>query len=594
MKDIIKKAIIVGSAPISRNLRSVDLDGYHKIAINKSWRIRRDFDSHVYLRSLSEEDMPPLASGLESIGVREFTPNLNSAGGLYLTSGSVAMIAGYWSVASLGLGMLSYYGCDLVFSGNPDERTHYYGTGDQGPLVGNFEYNLRQHERSIRLLCWGLMHRVVITNSSALEGSLLAFPKMPLHIDNAALIYDILSSKEVLRLIRKASNIWTFEYQTRTPAFNDRQKIFEKDPDALAAMNQMMDEWLALESFLQDYVDRVAELTSAADKGAGAGRATSPAQYLERQNAPFDLVVYVGAVSGASSVIQNHLDSGNIDDETCKVVPRRELKNFYSKLAGLLAEQTSKDSVSQWRNVQIVKNFSKRLFDGLDIQSGQRVLISEESALGNSAQCGFSGKLFPSPNKVLSNFAANLPSEPSEIHVSISRYTEFFAWAYLDFLKSTRSTKYISPDLMVAKVMAHLPSWGSTLDSVAQCFPSSEIHVWCMDDLQSATPGLLKALIAGSDKAGLHLPDVSSLTTGPQHKAQFDQFMADVQQSGLDVALENWCDIRTASPTVVRTFDPWSSDQKKHLDQLYARDLDLISKDTRFMVRHSITKGRTQ
>jgi len=594
MKDKIKKAIIVGSAPVSLNLRAVDLDGYHKIAINKSWRIRRDFDSHIYLRSLSEEDMPPLASGLESISVREFTPKLNSAGGLYLTSGSVAMIAGYWSVATLGLGMLSYHGCDLVFSESHDTGTHYYGTGDQGPLVGNFEYNLRQRERSIRLLCWGLMHRVVITNSSALEGSLLAFPKMPLHIKHAAIIEDILSSKEVQRLIRKASNIWAFEYQTRTPAFSDRQRIFEKDLDALAAMNQMMDKWLTLEPFLKDYLDCVEKLTVAAEKATCAGRATTPAQYLARQDAPFDLVVHIGAVSSVSSVIQAHLDSGDIDDEICKVVPRRGLKNFYSKLAGLLAEKTSKDSASQRRNVQIIKNFSKRLFDGLDIQPGQRVLISEESALGNSAQCGFSGKLFPNPNKVLSNFAANLPHEPSEIHVSISCYTDFFAWAYLDFLKSTRSMKYISFDLMVAKVMAHLPSWTSTLDSVAQCFPSSEIHVWCMDDLQSATSGLLNALIAGSGKAALHLPDVSSLTTGPQHQAQLDQFRADIQHSGLDMALENWRDIRTVSPTVGRIFDPWSPAQKKHLDQLYARDLGLVSNDTRFIVRHSIKKGHAQ
>lgn len=591
-KNLTKKAIIVGSAPVSRNLIDEDLGKYHKIAINKSWRVRRDFDSHVYLRSLLEEDMPPLASGLEPISVGKFTPKLNNAGGLYLTSGSVAMVAGYWAVASLGLSQLSYYGCDLVFSGNPDEATHYYGTGDKGPLVGNFEYNLRQRERSIRLLCWGLMHRVVITNSSALEGSLLAFPKMPLHVHNAALVADILSSKETLRLLRKASNIWAFEYQTRTAAFNDLQRVFEKDPVALAAMNQMMDEWLGLEPFVQEYVDRVEKLTVAADEVLGAGRATSPAEHLDRQSSAFDLVVHIGAVSGASSVIQDYLDDGYIDDESCQVVPRKDVKNFYSKLTALLAEQTSKNSASQQRNVQIIKNFSKRLFDGLDIQPNQRVLISEDSALGNNAQCAFTGKLFRTPNKVLSNFAANLPVEPSEVHVSISRYTDFFAWAYLDFLKSARSAKYIPTDLMAAKVMAHLPSWISTLDGVALCFPSSKIYVWCMDDLQSAAPELLTTLVNGDAGDQLQGPDFSSLTAAPPHQTQFDQFVYDTRQLGLEVALENWHEIRTASSTDGSIFDPWSPEQKKHLDRLYTDDLEIISNDSRFTVRRSVEKGQ--
>ena len=593
MDGKIRKAIIIGSAPISRKIGDVNLDGYHKIAINKSWRIRRDFDTHVYLSSLSDDDMPPLASGLNPIGVSKFTPYLNSAGGLYLTSGSVAMISGYWSIANLGLSLLSYYACDLVFPENPDEQTHFYGSGDQGPLLGNFQYNLRQKERSIRLLCWGLMHRVVIANSSALDGSILAFPQMHLHVDSAALIDDILSSKETLRLLRKASNIWAFEYQTRTPEFRRPQRIFEKDPEALGAMNRIMDEWLALEPFVLDYANRVTDLTIAADEVIGAGRGTTPTQYLERKNSPFNLVVHIGSLNGASSILQEYLDTSDIDDAICKIVSKRDLKNYYSKLAALLAKDSSRNSASQRRNIQITQNFAKRLFDRLDIQAGERVLISEGSALGNPAQCAFTGKLFHSSNNVLSNFAANLPVEPSEVHVTISRYSDFFAWAYLEFLNSTRSAKYISPDLMVAKVMANLPSWVSALEGVALCFPSSRITVWCVNDLAVAAPELLAALVTGAPEAELDAPNFSTVSARPTHQAQIDQFMSIINQSGLEVALESWGDICATPSEDITIFNPWTPNQKRHLDLLYDKDLETISSDRRFVLRGCVEKGQT-
>ena len=61
------KALILGSAPNSMALGSEGLENYHKIAINKSWRLRRDFDTHVFLRSLTEGERTTTSIGMRRV-----------------------------------------------------------------------------------------------------------------------------------------------------------------------------------------------------------------------------------------------------------------------------------------------------------------------------------------------------------------------------------------------------------------------------------------------------------------------------------------------------------------------------------------------
>ena len=258
-----RKAIVVGSAPISEALAHENLDNYKKICINKSWRLRDDFDVHVYLNSLKKKDRPSDRNGMASIDVDKFSPILNNAGGLFLTSGSVAMIAGYWAASRTASRFVSFYGCDLVFDGQGhDGRTHYYGTGDTGPLVGNFQYNLRQEERSIRLFCCGLLHRIVFTNSSAQLGTKLCFPHLPLHKESQPLFKKISLSSEFADVLTHAGAAFGFEARNRTSSFYKRQRLFEEDPKAIDAMNSILDNWAKLKRPIDAFSKRLADLAA--------------------------------------------------------------------------------------------------------------------------------------------------------------------------------------------------------------------------------------------------------------------------------------------------------------------------------------------
>lgn len=263
-----KPVIIVGSAPVSETLSSANLGGYQKVSLNKSWRLRRDFDHHVFLRSLRSEDRPPEAYPAESIPKPVFNVSLHAAGGLYICSGSVAMIAGYWSVATLFTNVISYFGCDLVFDGDKGGKTHFYGKGDKGPLFGNFAYNGRPWERSIRLMCWGLLHNKMIVNGSGAKGSLLAFPKVPLGVSLNPIWRETRKTPSVRRLISEAGRILSRENEMRTESFDRKQTIFESDPSALNAMHAILDQWKALEPLVRKYCADVEEIYSDALENA--------------------------------------------------------------------------------------------------------------------------------------------------------------------------------------------------------------------------------------------------------------------------------------------------------------------------------------
>ncbi len=255
-----RKAIIIGSAPISANLADRPLDDYFKMAVNKSWRLRTDYDAHVFLKSLKPQDRPSPTPGMNSVGVEKFSPVLNKAGGLFLTSGSVTMIAGYWAVSHARARIVSFYGCDLVFDAGDDGKTHYYGSGDEGPLKGNFQYNLRQEDRSIRLFIWALMHRTLLTNSSAVPGTKLCFPQVPLDVETPKLYQSACASPEYAALLKLGGAALAFEAENRTPMFERKQRLFEDDADAIAAMDRMMDHWGSLRPAVDAFCARVTAL----------------------------------------------------------------------------------------------------------------------------------------------------------------------------------------------------------------------------------------------------------------------------------------------------------------------------------------------
>lgn len=236
--------LVVGSAPCSENLRNAELSAFEKIAINKSWVLREDFDIHVGLKFMEGNHEPPKEYKLKRIKRNTYNPHLKKAGGNFLCSPSVALIAGYWAIHSKPYDTITFYGCDLVF--DPQRyggRTHFYGVSDPGPLFNQHPCMRRQDLKSVRLFVWGLLHRVVLLNASAEEGSLLAYPVCGLDADRGEMFHRVMSSKIVREIRTVGREALAFEEDVRTPAFDGRWMAFSKDAEAIDILNKTLEKW---------------------------------------------------------------------------------------------------------------------------------------------------------------------------------------------------------------------------------------------------------------------------------------------------------------------------------------------------------------
>lgn len=237
-------ALIIGSAPCSDRLRHADLSEFTRIAINKSWALREDFDIHVGLKFMQEQHEPPKSYKLKRIKRNAYNPHLKKAGGNFLCAPSVALIAGYWAVHSLPCDTISYFGCDLVFDpARHGGRTHFYGVSDPGPLFNKHPCMARQDLKSVRLFVWGLLHRVVLLNASAEPGSLLAFPICRLDQDPREVFARVMTSETTREIRALGRAALTFEETHRTPAFDGRWGAFARDGEAIAALESMLAQW---------------------------------------------------------------------------------------------------------------------------------------------------------------------------------------------------------------------------------------------------------------------------------------------------------------------------------------------------------------
>lgn len=237
-------ALVIGSAPCADKLRTADLSGFTLISINKSWALRDDFDIHVGLKFMEERHDPPKGYSLRRVRRSDYNPHLKKAGGNFLCSPSVALIAGYWSIHTQPFDTISYFGCDLVFDRSRyGGRTHFYGVSDPGPLFNKHPCMRRQDLKSVRLFVWGLLHRVVLLNASAEEGSLLAFPVCDLDHDHDEMFDRIMSSKLVKEILVLGQDALAFEEESRTPSFDGKWGAFAKDTEAVAILNKTLEKW---------------------------------------------------------------------------------------------------------------------------------------------------------------------------------------------------------------------------------------------------------------------------------------------------------------------------------------------------------------
>lgn len=283
--------------------------------------------------------------------------------------------------------------------------------------------------------------------------------------------------------------------------------------------------------------------------------ATSHIQSILRRNS--DYLFQSGRVSYA-----HHRDTRKQLTVPCQL-------NVYDKI-GLNFEKVYTDD----QLAETAQNF----FSNLIRDNTKRVIISEENLAGHCGHCVKSGGLYRWRNKLISTFANQFPWQVNEVHLGIRNYADFFASAYVEFLRSTSRKNFVTDIQMRVAVLEKMPSWNKAIAAFQKSFPCAAIYVWKYEDFAKLDEKILSNLCGPEvDITKLQKPKASNVRPTASGRA-VEELLQLIRLEGVDAALARRVEIQEIFPRGDKYggYDPWTARERTHLTRIYERDLEDI------------------
>lgn len=203
-------------------------------------------------------------------------------------------------------------------------------------------------------------------------------------------------------------------------------------------------------------------------------------------------------------------------------------------------------------------------------------IISDENMIGTCGDIVSSGQLYPKLAAKLGAIAAMTSGHEVRIFIAIRCYASFYAAAYCEALRYGTGT---SSDLFKERLDPLSRRWPNILAEIAGLFPAAPIVVWPYESFRLSEIAVFDALAGPQTAPKLHL---SGETVRPSlSQATVDRMQSLGNRLGWRVAgyLVPFVQSRAADTS---PFDPWTSEEKAELQELYASDLEGIGTDGRY------------
>lgn len=175
-----KKILILGSGPSAVDIKNIDIDGWHVIAINNAWQLGK-WDALIYPNDFYK--LPP-EEEMEKKHIIDYLIYNDRCKkyGLQKDKGDSMIFNAAYYALSLDPGIIAFLGCDLYYA--PQGDTHFYGKGGPDPLrlgVDNLlSYLYRLKEKAA-------IQKVKMYNASKAEKSMLPFQRINICLKKKAL-----------------------------------------------------------------------------------------------------------------------------------------------------------------------------------------------------------------------------------------------------------------------------------------------------------------------------------------------------------------------------------------------------------------------
>lgn len=302
----------------------------------------------------------------------------------------------------------------------------------------------------------------------------------------------------------------------------------------------------------------------------------------------FHVVIHGGFHKTATSHLQSLLDCNRPYLAECGVnyVRHRDTRkrytiptqvNAYEKI-GLNWSPRISDTELRHRAGVFFKELMER---GLD-----RIILSDENMAGHCGHCVKRGVLYRWQRQLIQTFASEIPLEVREVHVAVRNYADFFASAYVEYLRSVTGNRFVSEEKMKRQVLSNMPSWHGILKTVQTFFPTARIIVWRHEDFRMLERAVLRNLCGPAvDVAGFKIPENVNKRPTASGKA-VAELLRLIHAEGADAALTRRAELQRKYPRGGdwSEYDPWNAQERTHLMRFYDRDIAEIAADRGFVL----------
>jgi len=295
------------------------------------------------------------------------------------------------------------------------------------------------------------------------------------------------------------------------------------------------------------------------------------------------IVVHGGFHKTATSHVQSILgrNAGHMAKRGVNYVHHRETRkrytiptqvNAYEKIGLDWSPRISDDELGV---------LSQTFFDELADAGQDRIILSDENMAGHCGHCVKRGVLYRWRRQLIKNFAENIVLPVREVHIAVRNYPDFFASAYVEYLRSVTGQWFVSEEKMKRQVLENMPSWVNVLKTIQTFFPEASITIWTHEDFRKLETTVLQNLCGPSvDISKLSEPKDANKRPTASGKA-VAELLRLIYDEGADKALEQRVELQQKYPRGKEwgNYDPWTATEREHLTRFYQKDLQEIARE---------------